>query len=148
MPSKFARFRALSPSEQYVLVQAMLLLPVFWVGLRVFGLSRHVSWLGHSRPVKTRSPASEDLAPIGALVNAAGNHSLFPSTCLTRSLFLTWLLRRRGVENDLRIGVRFNGGSFEAHAWVEHEGRPVNDASDVAARFAAFNEPVSYRSFS
>jgi hypothetical protein len=126
----------------------MLLLPPFWIGLRVLGLSRFLTWLTRS-PVVVRAPRSrEELAAIGALVNVAGNHVPFPSTCLTRSLVLNWLLRCRGVDSELRIGVRLNEGTFEAHAWVEHEGQPLNDAQDIAARFAAFNEPLSDRLFS
>lgn len=148
MTSRLARFRALSWPEQRVVVVAMLLLPPFWIGLRVLGLSRFLTWLTRS-PVVVRAPRSrEELAAIGALVNVAGNHVPFPSTCLTRSLVLNWLLRCRGVDSELRIGVRLNEGTFEAHAWVEHEGQPLNDAQDIAARFAAFNEPLSDRLFS
>lgn len=126
----------------------MLLLPLFWIGLRVLGLSRFWVWLTRSPIVVRASRSSEELAAIGALVNIAGNHVPFPSTCLTRSLLLNWLLRCRGVESELRIGVRLNDGTFEAHAWVEHEGKPLNEAQDIVARFAAFNEPLSDRLFS
>jgi hypothetical protein len=43
------------------------------------------------------------------------------SRCLMRSLVLTRLLTRRGIESTLVIGVS-TGDRFEAHAWVEHEG--------------------------
>jgi Transglutaminase-like superfamily len=43
--------------------------------------------------------------------------------CLTRSLVLTALLARRGILASLVIGVRPD--PFGAHAWVEHEGRPL-----------------------
>ena len=49
--------------------------------------------------------------------------------CLTRSLVLTLLLARRGVGSTLVIGAR-TAPSFLAHAWVEHEGRPVLDPGD------------------
>lgn len=145
MTSKFARLRALSWSEQQLLVVAMLFLPLFWVGLRVLGLSRFWAWLSRTPIVARSSRSSEDVAAIGTLVNIAGNHVPFPSTCLTRSLLLNWLLRRRGVPTELRIGTRLIQGNFEAHAWVEHEGEPINDAHDVGARFTAFDEPLSYK---
>lgn len=51
---------------------------------------------------------------------------LLPSDtrCLTRSLVLTEMLSRRGIESSLVIGVRSKDG-FEAHAWVEHGGAPL-----------------------
>jgi hypothetical protein len=48
-------------------------------------------------------------------------------TCLAKSVALAWILRRNGVAATVRIGVR-TGGRFDAHAWVECEGAPINDA--------------------
>lgn len=46
------------------------------------------------------------------------------SRCLIRSLVLTRLLARRGIETKLVIGVK-PGETFEAHAWVELAGEAV-----------------------
>jgi hypothetical protein len=46
------------------------------------------------------------------------------SRCLIRSLVTLRLLARRRMDSKLVIGVR-NEGSFQAHAWVEHQGRPI-----------------------
>lgn len=56
--------------------------------------------------------------------------------CLEQSLALYVLLRRRGIGADLRIGVQ--PFPFTAHAWVEYEGRPVNEREDFVTRLAAF----------
>jgi Transglutaminase-like superfamily len=44
--------------------------------------------------------------------------------CLMRSLVLTRLLARRGIEATFVLGVSRADG-FESHAWVEHAGRPL-----------------------
>jgi hypothetical protein len=88
-------------------------------------------------------PALDELKRTGALVNAAAHRILGPDNCLTRSLYLWWLLRRRGVRCELRIGVRMVDGALEAHAWVEHDGIPVNDRDDVGETFGAFDDAVS-----
>lgn len=44
--------------------------------------------------------------------------------CLVRSLVLTAVLARRGIESTLVIGVRSDDG-FAAHAWVETNGRGI-----------------------
>ena len=82
------------------------------------------------------------------MVNIAGRYAPGPATCLTRSLFLSWLLRGWGVSCELRIGVRLNDGALEAHAWVEHLGMPINDADDIALRFAPFDGLIPFSSFS
>ncbi len=64
----------------------------------------------------------------------------YKGNCLSRSLALSWLLRRQGIESDLRIGVRNHEGEFQAHAWVECQSQVLNDASDVASRYRPFDE--------
>jgi hypothetical protein len=46
------------------------------------------------------------------------------SRCLVRSIVLSRVLARRAISSRLVIGVA-PGGAFAAHAWVEHDGRPV-----------------------
>jgi len=58
------------------------------------------------------------------------------------------LLRRRGIDSQLRIGVRLTGGALEGHAWVEYAGVPVNDRLDVSADFTPFALSVSPDIFS
>ena len=81
------------------------------------------------------------------LVEAAARRGPWPANCLQRSTVLWWLLRRRGVETDLRIGVRRRPGSTGGesllfHAWVEHDGLVLNDAPDIRSRFATFDRPI------
>jgi hypothetical protein len=141
-------YRALSGREQKVLLASLVLLPLFWLGLRLAGLQRFQAWLDRS-PVARRAPLTDaEAAALGVAVNHAANHILGPASCLTRSLLLRWLLRRFGTASDLRIGVSFEEGKLAAHAWVEKDRIPVNDSPDAVARFAAFDQPVSPDMFS
>lgn len=49
--------------------------------------------------------------------------------CLASSLVLTRLLAQRGIEAKLVIGAQA-APEFLAHAWVEHNGRPVLDPGE------------------
>jgi len=65
--------------------------------------------------------------------------------CLQRSLALLWLLRRNGISAELRIGVQKPEGKLLAHAWVEVEGKPVNDSPPFLDHFLVLqdaSEPV------
>ncbi len=130
-----------------MLLTATLLLPLFWIGLRLAGLSRFQEGLERSCKLVETSRSGGDLSIIATLVNIAGNHVPCPSTCLTRSLLLNWLLHRRGVRSELRIGVRMMEGTLDAHAWVEYEGKPINETLEVCERFALFDGALSPRSF-
>ena len=141
-------YRALSGRERKVLLASLVLLPFFWLYLRLAGLQRFQTWLDRS-PIARRAPLSlTEAAALGVAVNRAANHILGPASCLTRSLLLHWLLRRFGTASDLRIGVRFEQGKLAAHAWVEKDGIPVNDSPEAVARYAAFDQPVSPEMFS
>ncbi len=73
------------------------------------------------------------------MVRAAVRHSLGHPTCLEESLALWWLLGRRGISSELRIGVRKHNEKFEAHAWVEREGTAVNEPQSLHEHYAAFD---------
>ncbi|WP_198032901.1 lasso peptide biosynthesis B2 protein [Mesorhizobium sp. L48C026A00] len=72
------------------------------------------------------------------LVSIAAYRGSYSGNCLKRSMTLWFLLRRQGIEAELRIGTRKADGKFEAHAWVEYRGKVLNDTVDVGERFAAF----------
>jgi hypothetical protein len=63
----------------------------------------------------------------------------YPRTvrCLPRSAAATWLLRWLGQPAVLVIGIRTM--PFYAHAWVELEGRVVNDLAEVSALYPAID---------
>ena len=143
MTGKLAKLSALSWPEQRVLLQAMLLLPLCWTGLRVLGFSRLHAWMVRSPAAGANSDSDVEPARLGALIGIAAAHVPFPSTCLTRSLLLAWLLGRRGLCSELRIGVRVIGGVLDSHAWVEQDGKPINDTPGIAGRFAVFDQPLS-----
>ena len=74
-------------------------------------------------------------------------------SCLDRSVLMWFVMRQHGLDGDLRIGVRREVGgngsadAVVAHAWVEHFGSVVNDASDVAADYAVFEGDVAGLAF-
>ena len=145
--ARLLQFHNLNAMQKRTLLAAWLWLPLFWLGLRVLGLPRFQAWL-------LKAPARSDLSltlpaikALGDAVNIAARHTPFPATCLTRSLLLGWLLRRRNVASNLRIGVRLTQGMLDAHAWVECEGVPVNDSSDVNEHFASFGDLIPLQAF-
>jgi Transglutaminase-like superfamily len=145
--SNLARFRACTSAEKSTLLISAAWLPLFWLGLHLLGLARLQTLVQRPRTNTTTVVNLSSVFALGELVNTAARHTPFPTTCLTRSLLLDWLLRRRGIPSRLRIGVRSTGGSFGAHAWVECNGIPVNDRSDVVSRFEPFTDSVSASTF-
>jgi len=141
-------YRGLPAREKNVLLASLVLLPLFWLGLRLAGLRRFQAWLDRSPVAQRTSLSQAEAAALGLAVNRSANHVLGRANCLPRSLLLRWLLRRFGTVSDLRIGVCFDGGELLAHAWVEQDGIPINDRPEVVARYAAFDQPIAPEMFS
>ena len=69
--------------------------------------------------------------------------AVLPGTynCLPRALTAYVLCRQRGYPVELRLGVALDGEtSFEAHAWVESEGRIVLGNLPELEKFHIFND--------
>ena len=132
------RLRELSAPELRLLLAASALLPAVALRLRLEGFSRLRSRV--ERVSGERDALTVDR--IARLVDIAARHAPLRVGCLSRALTLQWILRRRGIDADLRVGVRKQGDRIDAHAWVEHAGIPLMESAGVAQRFAPF-EPLA-----
>jgi hypothetical protein len=125
----------------------VVLLPLLTVSLRVRGFGATQRFLQKFiTPKKNVLPvtAVESCAELTSrMVLAAARNSPIPSTCLERSLSLWWLLARRGITTQFRIGVRKDGEKFAAHAWVERDGAAIGDPESSHLHYAAFAEEMS-----
>jgi len=130
-----------------LLAGAWLLLAVCRPALAWFGVvtTLRAVFGSMARPRHVSHPAQ--IAELRRIVDIAARHSLAPTTCLTRSLVLGWFLRRRGIDAQLRIGVRLVGRELFAHAWLELCGVPLNEQQDVIAQYAVFDQPLPVRAF-
>lgn len=57
-----------------------------------------------------------------------------------------WLMRRRGLPAQLRIGVRKDDGTLRAHAWVEIRGLVLNDNAEIYRGYTAFARAIELAS--
>lgn len=139
-----ARLLALTGTERRRLIAYACLIPVLTAALRTLGLSRTRSWLQRLVPAApalrdARSDRLRDrVEQTAQLVGIAARRGPLRGNCLASSLLLHAVLRRHGIASELRVGVRNDSVGFSAHAWVEIDGRPVNDTGDVGLRYAAF----------
>jgi hypothetical protein len=128
------RWRSLSTQAQRDFVIAAALIPTVAAALRVLGFERVRTWVDRA----TRTPAQQRPSAIDRSVlaiNRAKRYGPYPGNCLSQSLTLLWLLRRSGFSPSLQLGVRLTDSTFAAHAWVEYEGRVLNDTQDVHERY-------------
>jgi hypothetical protein len=109
--------------------------------LRTIGFRRTVRMLGSMTPCNgERSPSSQ--IRLFAEIDRVTIRPRSPS-CLDRSVLLWFALRLHGIDSDIRIGVSPSGDTIDGHAWVELDGKVLNDDEDVAQHFAVFDgDPI------
>jgi Transglutaminase-like superfamily len=148
MAGKWQRFYRLTGFERAAVLEAVAGLVVTRPGLRLAGFRRWravLKWLSPAEPVENQlmEIASESARVIARMEAAATRNVLFRPSCLERSLVLWWLLRRRGIPAELRIGARKDEQKLEAHAWVECGGSVLNQPDAAHLHFTPFDGPIA-----
>lgn len=130
--SYLRRWSRLSSEDWKLFLTAFFLLAIIRSALWVVPYAL----LGRIRGYHLRPRAVRSKHRVGRLEWAilAASRRIPSASCLTQSVALHWLMARCGFATNIRIGVakdsKFN---FRAHAWVEHEGRPLlNHPAQVA----------------
>lgn len=128
--------------------EAVLLPILIHTAFRTLGVPRTQALLRRWANRGFASAQSKDeFATIAAAVRAqkiVKRSTGLSGTCLVRSLALWAILMRRGVTTEIRIGYRKREGLAEGHAWLEHQGKPINEAEDVTATYVLFDRPVAF----
>ncbi len=144
MCKRLRQLEALTVTEWRVLLLSILLLPMIALVLQFKGFKWTQTLLLKHLPKKhgILIPEDEQLKvaqSVARIVSIAANHGFYSANCLKKSLLTWWLLRRRGITVELKIGVNKDAGDFNAHAWVEFRGNVLIDTADVGQRFSAFD---------
>jgi transglutaminase superfamily protein len=111
-----------------------------WLGLAAFDIALAMGFARAHGLARARADRAADRLSAGVVddivwaVDEACVWYVKRAACLQRSAVLVRLLRRRGARADLVIGYR--PLPFESHAWVEIDGRVVNDSQQYRTMFA------------
>jgi hypothetical protein len=141
-------FWHLSGRSRGVALEAAVALAATKAGLRLVGFRRWKDLLVRLAPHpgdfdRPLDPAVIETArEIARIQEAVSRHLIFHASCLEQSLVLWWLLGRRGIPAELRVGARKEAGRFEAHAWVELRNLVLNDSSEAHLHFAPFDGSI------
>lgn len=153
MSRSWQRLRALSGSDRRLLLVSLVALPAAALALRLRGLATVQSALARRWPVRSADPGAnderlEEIRRAAWIVEVAARRGPWPANCLQRSIVLWGALRQRGVESDLRIGVRRRAGTeadLDFHAWIELGDHVLNERDDIRTQFATFDRPIAPR---
>jgi hypothetical protein len=140
MHRRIARLRSLRKEQWGVVLASLGLLPAVQLSLRLRGFRRTTGTLAAHSTRRAVPARASDARAAAEAVGIVARRPAIGARCLGRSLVLWFLLRRRGIDAELVIGVDIpRDGELPAHAWVEVAGEPVNDAANVRERFGGFD---------
>jgi hypothetical protein len=88
--------------------------------------------------VNRRTDASDLIDKVCMAVNYACVWYPKQALCLQRSFVTTYLLRKHGVAAQMVLGAQKL--PFKAHAWVEVDGRAVNERSNVQTTYSVWDK--------
>lgn len=138
MRSRLAKLASFSADEWRVLIAAWCLLPLIAFSLRMLDYPRTRNLMGRFVTKAGRGTAPDaQVERVTRLVGVAARHGACRANCLQHALAVWWLLARRGIETNLRIGVRKDHADFSAHAWIERDGVILVGGADAPDRFHA-----------
>lgn len=129
-------FRLPAESRRFVL-RTILILPLAYSGLQLFGLNRLLPRIQRLSPDARElpEPSLQEVQTYTRLFSAVARHCPLPLQCLGRSLALCWLLRLQGIDATVHVGVRKENSALDAHAWVQSGNFVINDTENVAERY-------------
>jgi len=137
-------FLGLSAVEKALLTRAF-----FWVGLlrlALFALPfQRILRLTERMPPSQSHQVKDDeewVQKVAWAVTVAGRWIVPDRPCLTQALAARIILRRRGVDTILRIGVKKEDRQLAAHAWLEKGGRVIVGGERSPNLYVPFKRPI------
>ena len=131
--------RKLPLLDWLVFLEAWWVLLVFHLRLRWVSYER-MTQTGHAGMKQTRGRLSVAMR-LHRLIGWASRFHLLRMSCLVQSLSLRWMLGRRGIASELKIGAMRTQAGIHAHAWVVVEEQVIGDAGGTEKAFSVF-DPV------
>ena len=134
--NRVTRFFKITARERSVLLRSFIWVTLYRVGLWVLPFAMTKKWTSAAvAPVMTEAYDRHLVLEVIRAVRFASG--FVPSaSCLTQALAARKLLGHYGQMADLKIGVTKSRGTFEAHAWLEIDGRIVIGKQPMHYRYS------------
>ena len=149
---KIRTFRRLEPNLRRMALEIVLLPLTVRAGFVLAGTVRTTrllsAWSRRNNVNRVPDASAKLIADAVRLQRIVRGSLGIGGTCLVRSLVLQAVMRRRGLETALRIGVRKVGAVAEGHAWLEYQGTPVNETTGVTSTYVLFEGAAMLESWS
>ncbi len=138
--TRWNKLLSLTFSEVCFLVEAAATVVGFDLAFRLFS-SKTCLALFERKAAFHRRQKGVNPQRMAWFVKVADRYAPGKSSCLRQTAALAWLLRRRGIATNLRIGVARQEGKFTAHSWLESGEGELFGLSDTD-KYAPLSSPT------
>lgn len=118
-----------------MLARSFMWVAIFRIGLSILPFGTTKKWTVDNAESNAKEYDDQTVTEIVRAVRFASRYVPY-ATCLTQALAARKLLRLYGQSAELKIGVSKSNGEFEAHAWLEIDGRIVLGKQRMHSRYA------------
>lgn len=133
--TRVLKFFNASSRERSILIRSFIWVTLYRIGLWILPFAVTKEWtLGYVSPA-SKIFDEQLIREIVRAVRIASDYTPYAS-CLPQALAARKLLEDYGQSSELKIGVSKNEGNFEAHAWLEIDGRIVIGRERMHSRYA------------
>lgn len=144
MFKKTGLFLELPNQHKWILTKICVIVPLVQLGIKTIGFKHSFNTLKYFvKEAKTPE------ANIFTVINRHRNFlylytKQFPflGNCLARSLTLWLLLKNKGIDTELRFGMKKEDQKLLAHAWVEYLGSPLATDEEISENYSFFHESI------
>ena len=131
------------PFSDKILFAKALLLIVFVIVFLKFG--RYRTLVNQMNKIEIKKVSTKQIVEVEKahkLIRLIYSLKLFNNRCLAVALSFGYLLKRKGVETQLKFGYKNSSGNLQAHAWLEYNSVPLTLNSQVAEEYSSFTAPL------
>lgn len=145
MISKTRTFLALPASHKRVFIKIALLAPLVEIGIKILKFKRTFGVLKFFvSENESNTPKNER-----QIVYRYRNYLYLYQKqffsigkCLAHSLVLWFLLAKKGIETDLRFGMKKQDKKLLAHSWLEYKRESLISESETDENYVPFSESI------
>jgi hypothetical protein len=107
---------------------------------RVIGILSRISNCQSNLPRRSPEIISSIITRYTKHVEQASKMKGVSGRCLSKSITLNYLLKRKGIQTSINFGHNLDPDlGFKAHAWLEYKGLVINDVASIGTQYKPFN---------
>ncbi len=145
MKKEFTKFNKLNFSEKLIIIESSIILLIVRFLIKIFGF-KTTHYILNKLTLFSVKVKNEKLfiKKAGNLIKGASKVLPIKTTCVEDSITLWLMLKNRGIDSYLKIGVNQNTDKLDAHAWVEIDGYVISETESINKPFSGFKNRFFY----